>query len=92
MTKPGGRLIVFGISPEPLPSLSLYQMYLRETTMIFPRATTRADYYQTVSLVASGRLDLAVMITKEYALQEAPEAFRFAEEQQSKVLRLVMIP
>ena len=92
MTKPGGRVVVFGISPQPLPSLDLFRMYLTEKTMIFPRATTRADYYRTVELVASKRLDLKSLITQEYALEDAAHAFKFAEEEQSKVLRVVMKP
>ncbi|MCH9010513.1 MAG: zinc-binding dehydrogenase [Chloroflexi bacterium] len=92
MTKPGGRVVVFGISPQPLPSLDLFRMYLTEKTMIFPRATTRADYYRTVELVASKRLDLKSLITQEYALEDAAHAFKFAEEEQSKVLRVVLNP
>ena len=92
MAKPGGRVIVFGISPAVLPSFDLFQMYLSEKTIIFPRATTRADYYRTVKVVESGRMDLKPLITQEYALDDAGAAFQFAEEEQSNVLRVVIKP
>ena len=92
MTKPGGRMIGFGISSRPLPSLDVFRMYLRETTITFPRATTRADFQRTVTLMASKRLNLKPLITQEYALEDAAAAFQFAEEQQSKVLRVVITP
>ena len=92
MTKPGGRLISFGISTQPLPSLNLLQMYLKEANLIFPRAMTRSDFRRTADLVASKRVDLKSLITQEYALEDAAHAFKFAEEEQSKVLRVVLKP
>lgn len=92
MTKPGGRVMGFGISPKPLPSLDLYQMYLTEMTLIFPRATTRADFQRTVDLVESNRLNLKPLLTQRYSLEEASLAFKFADEEVSKVLRIVMTP
>ena len=92
MTKPGGRVIGFGISPQPLESLNLYRMYIKEATLTFPRAMTRADFHRAVILTASKRVDLKPLITQRYSLDEAAEAFRFAETEQSKVLRVVMEP
>ena len=92
MVKSGGRVIAFGISPQPLPSLDLYRMYLKEVTLIFPRATTRANFYRTVELVASKRVSLKPIVTQQYALEDAAEAFRLAEEEQPKVLRVVIEP
>ncbi|MDO8750831.1 MAG: alcohol dehydrogenase catalytic domain-containing protein [Dehalococcoidia bacterium] len=92
MLKPGGRMLGHGISPQPLPSLDLYRMYRKETTLMFPRALTRADFYMATSLVASKRLDLKPLITREYALEEASAAFRFAEEERLQVLRVVIKP
>jgi L-iditol 2-dehydrogenase len=92
MTKPGGRVMGFGISPQPLPTLDLYRMYLKELTLMFPRATTRADFHHTVALVASQRVALQPLLTREYALEEAAHAFQFAEQEQSQVLRVVIQP
>jgi L-iditol 2-dehydrogenase len=92
MTKPGGRVLGFGISHRPLPSLDLYRMYLTEMTLVFSRATTPADFRETVALVASKRLCLKPLLTQEYSLEEAALAFQFAEEEHSKVLRAVIKP
>ena len=43
-------------------------------------------------VISSGRLDLKPLITQEYALDDAGKAFQFAEEEQSKVLRVVIRP
>lgn len=92
MSKPGGRVVGFGISPQALPSLNLYRLYRQETTLLFPRATTRADFHHTVALVASKRIVLRPLLTREYALEEARRAFAYAEQEQSRVLRLVIKP
>ena len=67
-------------------------MYLTEMTLIFPRATTRADFQRTVDLVESNRLNLKPLLTQRYSLEEASLAFKFADEEVSKVLRIVMTP
>ncbi len=92
MTKPGGRVVQYGISPQPLPSLDLYRLYRKETTLIFSRAMTRADFYLATALVSSKRVDFGPLITREYTMDEATAAFQFAEEEQRKVLRVVINP
>ena len=92
MAKPGGRVLVYGISPGPLPSLDLYRLYRKETSLLFPRAMTRSDFHLAVALVASKRVDLKLLITGEYPLEEAAAAFRFAEEERRQVLRVVIKP
>ncbi len=90
MAKPGGRVLAYGISPEPLPALDLYRMYRKEITLTFPRAMTRADFHQAIALVATTRVDLKPLVTQEYGLEEATAAFRFAEEERRRVLRVVI--
>ena len=84
--------MAFGISSQPLESLDLYRMYLTEMTLIFSRATTRSDFQRTVALVASERVALQPLLTREYSMEDAALAFQFAEEQQSQVLRVLINP
>ncbi|MCH7706220.1 MAG: alcohol dehydrogenase catalytic domain-containing protein [Chloroflexi bacterium] len=92
MSRPAGRVLIYGISPQPIPSLDLYRMYRKETTIMFPRAMTRADFHLATALVASKRVDLKPLITREYALEETPLAFRFADAERRDVLRVVIKP
>ncbi len=92
MGKPGGRVVVYGNSPQPLPSLDLYRMYRKEMLLMFPRAMTRADFHLATALVDSKRLDLKPLITREYTLEEAATAFQFAEEERQQALRVVIKP
>ena len=92
MVKPGGRVLQYGISPQPLPSLDLYRLYRKETALMFPRAMTRADFHLATALVASKRVDLNPLITRKYPLEEAATAFQFAEEERRQVLRVVIEP
>lgn len=92
MVKPGGRLLQYGISPSPLPSLDLYSLYRKEMSIIFTRAATRADFYLAAAMVASNRINLKPLITREYPLSESAAAFRFGEEERSEVLRVVIKP
>ena len=90
MVKPGGRLLQYGISPRPLPSLDLYRLYRKELSIMFARAATRADFHLATAMVAAKRIDLLPLITREYPLIDSAAAFRFGEEERSEVLRVVI--
>ena len=92
MVKPGGRLLQYGISPNPLASFDLYTLYRKEMSIIFTRAATRADFYLAVAMAASNRINLKPLVTREYPLSESAAAFRFGEEERSEVLRVVIKP
>lgn len=90
MVKPGGRMLGFGISPQSWDGLQLLQLYLKQLTIMFSRATTRANYYRAVNMAISGQIDLAPMLTREYEMADAAEAFRASDEEQAQILRVVV--
>ncbi|MFQ5878960.1 MAG: zinc-binding dehydrogenase [Dehalococcoidia bacterium] len=92
MVRPGGRVVLYGLSPHPVPTLDVYSIYLKEARLLFPRANTPADFHLAVAMVAAGRIDLKPLISKSYRLEGAASAFRFAEEERRQVLRVVINP
>ncbi|MFQ5861193.1 MAG: hypothetical protein ACE5IG_06560, partial [Dehalococcoidia bacterium] len=86
------RVIQYGVSPQASHPLDLYCLYLKETLLLFPRAMTGADFSVAVDLLASGRVDLKPLITREYPLEETAQAFRFAQENHRQVLRVIIKP
>ncbi|MBI2166140.1 MAG: alcohol dehydrogenase catalytic domain-containing protein [Chloroflexi bacterium] len=90
MIRPGGRVLVYGISPSPLPLLDLYRLYRKEAVVVFPRAMTRADFQVAIGLMASKRVDLKPLISRQYPLEEAGAAFHFAEAERAQALRVAI--
>jgi len=92
MLRPGGRLLVYGISHRPVPDFSLFPLYLKELTLYGSRALTPADFEPAIRLVASGAIDVEGFVTATYPLERAPEAFAHYEREPESILRLVIGP
>ena len=90
LTKVGGEVLVFGTLTGGSEGLPYYQFYFKELTVYNPRAAMPADYERGVTLVASGALDVAPIVTHRFSLDEAGEAFVAVQDSSSlKVLMTV---
>jgi 2-desacetyl-2-hydroxyethyl bacteriochlorophyllide A dehydrogenase len=92
MLRPGGRLVVYGISHRPVPDFSLFPMYLKELTLYGSRALTPSDFEPAIRLVASGAVAVDGFVTASYPLDGAPDAFAHYERAPESILRLVIGP
>jgi 2-desacetyl-2-hydroxyethyl bacteriochlorophyllide A dehydrogenase len=92
MLRPGGRLLVYGISHRPVPDFTLFPLYFKELTLYGSRALTPADFEPAIRLIASGAIDVGGFVTASYPLERAPEAFAHYERAPESILRLVIGP
>ena len=82
----GGTVLVFGITPA-ADALPTYEWYRKELTIRSPRAARPRDCDTAVELAASGRLELARLVTARFPLADAARALAAcAEPGQLKVL------
>jgi threonine dehydrogenase-like Zn-dependent dehydrogenase len=89
---PGGTVLVFGITPA-AQALPTYEWYLKELTIRSPRAARPRDCDAAVALAASGRLELAHLVTARFPLADAARALAAcAAPGQLKVLLDVACP
>lgn len=83
----GGELVLFGTITGGNEGLPYYQLYFKELTIYNPRAALPGDYAEGIRLAAAGRLDLAPIVTHEFALEDAAAAFEMVHDPRSlKVL------
>ena len=92
MLRPGGTLLLYAISHEPVPDFTTFPMYYKELTVVGSRALVAADFEPAIRLVASGAVDLDGFITGTYPLQQAAAAFGEYERAPDRVLRLLIVP
>jgi 2-desacetyl-2-hydroxyethyl bacteriochlorophyllide A dehydrogenase len=90
--RPGGRLLVYGISHRPLSDVSAFPIYMKELTIYGSRALQPDDVAPSIDLVASGAIDLEGFITARYPLPRVAAAFEDYERDPGRVLRLVIVP
>jgi threonine dehydrogenase-like Zn-dependent dehydrogenase len=91
MLRPGGRLLLYAISHQPLGDLSPFAVYFKELTIFGARALTPADVEPSIRLVASGAIDVDGFITGRYPLERVGAAFAEYERDPDRVLRLVVV-
>jgi L-iditol 2-dehydrogenase len=87
LTGAGGTVLVFGTTAPAADRLPTYQWYLRELTILNPRAARPRDCDAAVRLAASRRLELAALVTARFPLAQAGRALAAcAEPGQLKVV------
>jgi len=92
MLRPGGRLLLYAISHQPVEGFSTFAVYYKELTIYGARALTSGDFEPCIELAAAGAIDLAPFVTAEYPLQRVAAAFADYERAPERVLRLVILP
>ena len=92
MLRPGGRLLVYGISNRAVPDFTMFPMYMKELTLIGSRALTAADLEAATRLIATGAIDVDGFISGSYPLEAAAAAFAEYERAPESILRLVIGP
>lgn len=87
MAKIGGQVLVYGTITGGNQGLPYYDLYLKELTLLNPRAAIVGDYADGVALAASGALTLEPIVTHQLDLGEAERAFELVHDSSSlKVL------
>jgi 2-desacetyl-2-hydroxyethyl bacteriochlorophyllide A dehydrogenase len=92
MVRPGGTLLLYAISHEPVPDFTTFAMYYKELTLVGSRGLLAVDFEPAIRLVASGAVNLDGFITGTYPLQQAAAAFGEYERAPDRVLRLLIVP
>lgn len=88
----GGRINFFGGLPKDRPTtvLDSNAIHYKEILVTGTTACSTADCWKAAQIVASGRLDLSQVISEQFPMSQAIEAFDKAEDRSS--LKIVLNP
>ena len=76
----GGRVSLFaGFSKGEMGNLDVNAIHYEELQVTGAFGLTRADYENTLNMIADGRIDAKSMVTHHYGLGEMDAAFAMAE-------------
>lgn len=75
-----GTVVLFGTASGGGQGLPYYQLYLKELTILNPRAATKGDYERAIELVASGIVNGAPLVSVTFGLDDANDAFAAVRE------------
>lgn len=71
LTGAGGTVLVFGTTAPAADGLPTYEWYLKELTILNPRAARPRDCDTAIRLAAGRRLELAALVTARFPLAQA---------------------
>jgi L-iditol 2-dehydrogenase len=77
--KPGGVILQFGISNSDA-SFEMDQLYDKELRIIGTRSSIPSDFVTAINMVASGKIDLAKLITRTFRFDEMDAAIRLSAD------------
>ena len=90
MLRPGGRFSPYAVSHACCPTFSTFPLYYKEISIIGSRALAPSDMEPSITLVASGSIDVAGFVSATYPLSRTAEAFEEYERNPGRVLRIVI--
>ncbi len=90
MVRPGGRIVLFGITNATHGDLPFYDLYFKELTLINNRAAVARDFPATIELVERGALRLAPLVTHRMALEELGSALALLEDGADQRLKIIL--
>jgi len=91
MCRPRGRVLWVGIPPGDTITLSIHEARRKELTLLMARRFL-ATYPQAIDLAASGKADLACLITHRFGLAETEAAFAVVEQYADGVIKALIEP
>jgi L-iditol 2-dehydrogenase len=91
MLRPGGRLLLYGVSARSVPDFSTFPLYMKELTLYGSRAHVAADLEPSIRLVASGAVRVDGLVTARYPFDAVPPAFRDYARHTGRTLRIVIV-
>jgi len=88
--RPQGRAVLYGLHGRPIPQFPLDDVVLKDLT-IYAALPDRSGWRELIELVASGRLDLARLITHRFPLERAAEAVSLLARRDSGAVKAVLL-
>ena len=89
--KIGGRVVLVGIPDGNSYTLDAAQARRRGLKIKFSRRMGHV-YPRAIDLVAQGKVDVVSMVTNEFALDDAPKAFKLHAEGAPGVIKSLIVP
>lgn len=90
-----GTVAILGLFEKPV-ALDVGKALGREAQLLFPICYGSfdgvADFQVAIDLIASGKADVTRLATHRFPLEQAPEAFRTADDKGSKSVKVLLLP
>lgn len=90
MSRPGGRLLLFGINTATEGKLPFYQLYYKELTVLNARAAKGEDYETCIQLARRGALQLNPLVTHRFPLTDLKQSIEMVGSSEDIRLKVIL--
>lgn len=90
--RPGGEVLLFGVSPQGLTAEVEPFTVFRKGLSIHGSYTSLRNSYQALELLAEGRVAVADLVTHRLPLEQFEEGVSLLEEGRESVMKVMMVP
>jgi len=86
----GGTILQFGTVTELVDNFNPSLLYFKEIVIVWSRANMEEEFEPSIKLVASGAINLKLLITHEFPLEKIKEEFELSDKSPSTALRTII--
>jgi 2-desacetyl-2-hydroxyethyl bacteriochlorophyllide A dehydrogenase len=90
MVRPGGSILLFGVSTAMEGKLPFYQLYYKELTVYNSRAAKGEDFPASIDLVAKGMVKLDPLVTHLLPLSELGKAIQMLDTDEDARMKIIL--
>jgi threonine dehydrogenase-like Zn-dependent dehydrogenase len=90
IARPGGTLLLFGITTATEGALPFYQLYFKQLTIVNSRAARTEDFPAVIDLVARGSVKLQPLVSQVVSLWELPKAIHMLESGNEGRMKIIL--
>lgn len=87
---PGGTILQFGISTEPIEAFNFFHLYFKELLLVGSRATMGEEFEPSLKLISTGAVNVKPLISHEFPLKKINKGFELLEKSQGKALKVII--
>ena len=90
MVRPGGGIVLFGVSTATEGKLPFYQLYYKELTLYNSRAAKGEDFPASIDLVAKGMVKLDPLVSHLLPLTDLGKAIQMLDADQDERMKIIL--
>lgn len=90
MVRPGGSILLFGVSTATEGKLPFYQLYYKELALYNSRAAKGEDFPASIDLVAKGMVKLDPLVTHKLPLSDLDKAIRMLDADEDARMKIIL--
>jgi threonine dehydrogenase-like Zn-dependent dehydrogenase len=90
MARPGGTLLLFGITTVAEGALPFYQLYFKELNVVNARAAKGEDFPDAIDLVARGVVKLLPLVTQVMPVSELGPAIEMLKTDVDGRMKIIL--